>query len=106
MTHILTQCGIHFLTGPFLIGAAWWALVYWYEHNRKFRWWMEDVDRVMLTVAGLVIAAVVTQREAYDLYLGRQTVIKTIVDQLWWFAVAGSCTWFLYRMVKKLRRRQ
>lgn len=106
MTHILTQFGIHILTGPFLIGAVWLALVYWYEKNRKMRWWLEDPDRVLLTMAGLVIAAIVTQREAYDLHLGKQTLVKTVCDQVGWFAIAGAGCWWLYRLVKKLGRRR
>lgn len=101
MTHILTQFGLHFLTGPCLIAMVWFALVFWYEKNRKLRWWMEDLDRVMLTMAGLVIAALVTQREAYDLYYGRQTLVKTLCDQVGWFAIAGAGTWLLYRAAKK-----
>jgi len=106
MTHILTQLGIHILTGPCLIAMVWVALVFWYEHNRGLRWWLEDLDRVLLTMAGLVIAALVTQREAYDLYYGRQTVIKTVCDQVGWFLIAGGGSWALYRAVKKLGRRQ
>ena len=60
----------------------------------------------LIAGAGLVIAAVVTQREAWDLYLGRQTVAKTIVDQLSWFAIAGAGCWGLYRLVKKMGGRQ
>jgi plasmid replication initiation protein len=106
MTHILERFLIHLVTGPILIGVVWVALVYWYENNRKVRWWMEDLDRVMLTVAGLVIAALVTQREAYDLYMGKQTLVKTVFDQVGWFAIAGAGCWWLYRLVQKMGGRQ
>jgi hypothetical protein len=106
MMHILERFLIHLVTGPILIGIVWVALVYWYDNNRKVRWWMEDVDRVLLTLAGLVIAALVTQREAYDLYLGKQTLVKTVFDQAGWFAIAGAGCWGLYRLVKKMGGRQ
>lgn len=101
MTHILERLLIHLVTGPILIGIIWVALVFWYDNNRKVRWWLEDIDRVLLTMAGLVIAALVTQREAYDLYYGRQTVLKTVLDQAQWFGIAGGGSWLLYRAAKK-----
>jgi plasmid replication initiation protein len=104
--HIAERFLIHLVTGPILIGIVWVALVYWYDNNRKVRWWLEDPDRVMLTMAGLVIAALVTQREAWDLYYGRQTLVKTVVDQVFWFPIAGAGCWWLYRLVKKMGGRQ
>ena len=101
MTHILVQFGIHVLTGPALIAMVWLALAYWYERNSRFRWWMEDLDRVLLSFAGLLIAALVTQREAYDLYYGHQTVAKTLIDQVQWFPIAGFGCWGLYRLVNR-----
>ena len=100
MSHILTQFFTHVLFGPFLIAAIFFALRYWIRRNAKVARWVSPNQPHLLVLAAVLVFCLVPLREAYDLYFGRQTIWKTVTDQLSWIVSSGLGGCAIYRLMK------
>lgn len=105
MSYILQQFFLHFFSGPFFIGIVFYALRYWMRRNPKVALWVPPDPRHLLVFSAALATLLISQREAYDLFLGRQTLAKTITDQISWFAMSAVGTWLIYRFACQERNR-
>jgi len=97
MMHILERFVIHLASSTFLTVAVYFALMYWLRKNRQVRNWISpEVNHVLVTSA-LIVFALATLREPFDVYFGTQVWYKAIFDQISWMLGAGLSVWGLWR---------
>ena len=97
--HIIERGAIHLLCSCFLTLAAFTALRYWRNHNRKAGVWLSGDKLHLLVVSALAVWALSTLREPFDVAAGQSTV-KAVTDFISWLAGCGVAVWGLYRFSK------
>jgi len=101
MLHIAERFLIHFVSSAFLVLCFYFALEFWIRRNAKVGIWISSSKNHLLVISALLVAALIPLRAPYDLYFGKQTVIKTIFDQASWYIGSAGFAWGLYRFAKK-----
>lgn len=100
MLHILERFFIHFFVSTFLVGAVFYALRYWGNRNSHVGRWVSGRHGHLLVTSALIVFALATLREPFDVWRGNNTFLKSCFDQLSWFAGAAVSAWGLYRYRK------
>jgi putative effector of murein hydrolase len=98
MMHIIERFFIHFGCSTLITMIFYFAITYWIRKNWRLRNWMGL--NYLLVIAALLVAALLPLREPYDIYVGNNSMTKSIFDQLSWFLGAGVSAWGLYRFRK------
>jgi putative effector of murein hydrolase len=101
MMHIAYRFELHFIASLTITIVFYFLLQYWTRRNRKALIWCGYYKEHLLLLSALCVAALLPLREPYDIYMGNNTFVKSIFDQISWFLGAGTSAWGLYRFTKK-----
>ena len=100
MIHILERFFIHFTASAFFVLAFFYALRYWLQRNAKVGVWLSCRNSHLLVTAALLVFALFTLREPWDVYAGNNSFTKSCFDQASWFIGAAVSAWGIYRVQK------
>lgn len=98
--HIAERFLIHFASSAFLVAAVYFALRYWIRRNAKVGIWVSSRKTHLLTVAALIVAALSSLREPFDVFNGGW-VLKSYFDFVSWYLGSAVSAWGLYRFGKE-----
>lgn len=97
LLHILDRFAVHFFASMSLVLLAFFAVRHF---TPKARGWLPDEWKEQLALAGLLVFAFSTLREAWDVAHG-QTLLKAFTDYASWLLGCGGSVWGLYRFGKE-----
>lgn len=98
--HILERFLIHFFAASSLVLAVWFALKWWTSKNTKVANWISPYSNHLLVTSALIVWALSTLREPFDLSTG-QTLTKAVFDFSSWLLGCGVSVLGLYRFKVK-----
>ena len=97
MLHIMERFFLHFVASTFLTMAVFATLYYWVRNNARAGLWISGRLRHLILTSALLVFALATLREPYDIYMGNNSFVKSCFDQLSWLLGAAVSGWGLYR---------
>jgi len=100
MLHIIERFAIHFASSTFLTVCIYYALRYWLNHNSKVSGWLSSRKFHLLVTSALIVFALFTLREPWDVYAANNTIVKSYFDILSWFLGPAVSVWGLHRLEK------
>ena len=96
--HILERAMIHFFSATSLVLVVFMLLRS--LARRKAARWLPTSWKASLVMAALLVFAISTMREAYDVANG-QVLVKAFTDYISWCAGCGVAVWGLFRFAKE-----
>jgi hypothetical protein len=101
MFHIIERFFIHMLASTALTLIFYYLLSFWVKKNRKVRRFLSNDPIHVITSAAILVFALFTLREPYDVFFGTQVWYKAITDQISWLVGSGLSIYGLYRLKLK-----
>ena len=100
MIHIIERFLLHFVCSTFCTLGFFFGLRCLIKRLSVARVWLSSRKQHLLVTSALIVFALFTLREPFDIYFGGQLWYKAVTDQISWFLGPIVSVWGLSRFDK------